>query len=72
MPPIWSKGKCYIVSIDQLTSWHKLKKDDGGVAVLSQDGTTGELHVLADRGELTIVNAGRVDTVSPRSGRTRR
>jgi hypothetical protein len=64
MPPIWSKGKCYIVSIDQLISWHRLKKDHKNVSMLSRDTKSGELLVLADGVELKMANSRRVTTVS--------
>lgn len=64
MPPIWSKGKCYIVSTDQLLSWHRLGNSNNEVCVLSQDRGKDELRVLADQVEVTIVNSGRVETVA--------
>jgi hypothetical protein len=64
MPPIWSNGKCYIVLIDQLISWHRLKKANKRVDVLSQDSETDELLVLADGAELKIASSRRVAIVS--------
>lgn len=64
MPPIWSKGKCYIVSIDQLISWHRLEKAHKSVSVLSQDSKSDELLVLADGVELKIASSRRVTAAS--------
>jgi hypothetical protein len=51
------------VSIDQLVAWHKLKKSNGEVDVLSQDPKTHELRVLADQVEVVVLSSGRVDSL---------
>jgi hypothetical protein len=67
MPPVWSGRKCFIVSIDQLVAWHKLKKSSGEIVVLSQDPKTRGLRVLADQVEVVVLNSGRVDSL-PETG----
>jgi alkylated DNA nucleotide flippase Atl1 len=52
------------VSIDQLISWHRLKKDHKSVSVLSQDSKSDELLVLADGVELKIASSRRVTAAS--------